>query len=236
MSFHNSVSIIASPRQRVGKTLLARLLTDFHVKEGRRAAAYDLNEGDGTLAQFLPDQVRRAEISDIKGQMALFDRLITADEASKVVDVGHAAFEPFFTLAAQIGFAEESRRRGIAVVVLFIASPDHTSIEGYRGLRARMPGAGLTPVHNEILGPAPYAQKYSAGALGMLQLPLLAPMVRKYVEVAPFSFVDERFAARLDVGLDVSLELHRWLRRAFREFRQLDLRMMLDDLQVSMRS
>jgi hypothetical protein len=48
--------------------------------------------------------------------------------------------------------------------------------------------------------------------------------------------VDERFAARLDVGLDVSLELHRWLRRAFREFRQLDLRMMLDDLQVSMRS
>jgi hypothetical protein len=237
MSFHNSVSIVASPRRRVGKTLLSRLLTDFHVKEGRRAAAYDLNEGEGTLAQFLPEHVTRAEISDVKGQMALFDRLIAADKTSKLIDVGHAAFEPFFTLAAQIGFAEEARRRGIGVAVLFIASPDHTSIEAYRGLRARMPGAALTPVHNEILGPAPYAQKYfSSGASGMLQLPLLAPMVRKYVERAPFSFIDSRLAAALDVPLDVNLELHRWLRRIFREFRELDLRMMLNDLQVSMRS
>ncbi len=30
MSFRNSVTIVASPRPRVGKTLLARLLTDFH--------------------------------------------------------------------------------------------------------------------------------------------------------------------------------------------------------------
>ena len=34
MSFRNSVTIVASPRPRVGKTLLARLLTDFHLHEG----------------------------------------------------------------------------------------------------------------------------------------------------------------------------------------------------------
>jgi hypothetical protein len=47
MSFRNSVAIIASPRPRVGKTLLARLLTDFHLQEGRSVAAFDLNAGEG---------------------------------------------------------------------------------------------------------------------------------------------------------------------------------------------
>jgi hypothetical protein len=52
MSFRNSVAIVASPRPRVGKTLLARLLTDFHLQEGRSVAAFDLNAaGEGTLAR-----------------------------------------------------------------------------------------------------------------------------------------------------------------------------------------
>jgi len=33
-SFRNSVAVIASPRPRVGKTLLARLLVDFYLHEG----------------------------------------------------------------------------------------------------------------------------------------------------------------------------------------------------------
>ena len=50
MSFRHSVTIVASPRSRVGKTLLARLLVDFHAQEGREVAAFDLNSGGGTLA------------------------------------------------------------------------------------------------------------------------------------------------------------------------------------------
>jgi hypothetical protein len=96
MSFRNSVAIIASPRPRVGKTLLARLLTDFHLQEGRPVAAFDLNAGEGTLAQFLPEHVTRSAIDDLKGQMALFDRLMVEDGATKIVDVGRASFEIFF--------------------------------------------------------------------------------------------------------------------------------------------
>jgi hypothetical protein len=48
MSFRNAVIIVASPRPRVGKTLLARLLTDFNLQEGRSVAAFDLNAGEGT--------------------------------------------------------------------------------------------------------------------------------------------------------------------------------------------
>ena len=68
MAFRNSVTIVASPRPRVGKTLLARLLTDFHRHEGREVVAFDLNSGDGTLAQFLPAQANPASIADVQGR------------------------------------------------------------------------------------------------------------------------------------------------------------------------
>ncbi|MGH6682961.1 MAG: hypothetical protein ACRECA_03380, partial [Pseudolabrys sp.] len=76
MPLPSSVIIVASPRPRVGKTLLARMLVDFHLHEGRAAAGFDLNSGEDTLAQFLPEQAATAAIGDVAGQMALFDRLI----------------------------------------------------------------------------------------------------------------------------------------------------------------
>ncbi len=152
MSFRNSITIVASPRPRVGKTLLARLLTDFHSQEGRSVAAFDLNSGERTLAQFLPERVVTATIRDINGQMALFDRLVADDDATKVIDLGHESFESFFAVAHQIGFVEEARRRSIAVAILFMVTPDQTSVEAYRNLRARFARATLAPVHNEIAG------------------------------------------------------------------------------------
>ena len=237
MSFRNSVTIVASPRPRVGKTLLARLLTDFHLQEGRAVAAFDLNAGEGTLAQFLPEHVTRSAIDDIKGQMALFDRLIADDGTTKIVDLGHASFEPFFALAHQFGFAEEARSRGIAPAVLYLLTPDRTSVEAYRSLRSRLSEAMLVPVHNEILGAAQYRDKYGlmGSATAVVRLPVLAPSLRKYVETPPFSFADSRLAVALDEPIDVNIELQRWLRRIYLEFRKLNLRVLLTDLKSSIR-
>jgi hypothetical protein len=113
MPFRNSVTIVASPRARVGKTLLARLLAEFHRQEGRAVEAFDLNAGGGTLAQFLPELTAVSDIADVKGQIAVFDRLAAEDGASKIVDLGHGSFEAFFALAHQIRFAEEAKRRSI---------------------------------------------------------------------------------------------------------------------------
>jgi hypothetical protein len=237
MSFRNSVTIVASPRPRVGKTLLARLLTDFNLQEGRAVAAFDLNAGEETLAQFLPEHVTRSAIDDIKGQMALFDRLIGDDGVTKIVDLGHASFEPFFALASQMGFAEEARSRGIAPVLLYPLTPDHTSVEAYRRLGSQLSEATLVPVHNEILGPAEYRDKYGlmGSATEVVRLPVLAPSLRKYVETPPFSFADSRLAVALDEPIDVNIELQRWLRRIYLEFRKLDLRVLLTDLKSSIR-
>jgi len=237
MSFRSSVTIVASPRPRVGKTLLARLLIDFHVQEDRSVAGFDLNSGEGTLAQFVPERAARSVIGDIKGQMALFDRLIAADNTTKIVDLGHESFESFFAVASQIGFAEEARRRGIAPAVLFVLTPDRTSVEAYRDLHARLPQGALVPVHNEILGHAQHRDKYDLIGSGasVVRLPLLTPGLRKYIESPPFSFADSKLAARLDVPIDINIELQRWLRRVYLEFRELDLRILLADLQSSIR-
>jgi len=231
MSFRNSVAIVASPRPRVGKTLLARLLTDFHLQEGRSVAAFDLNAaGEGTLAQFLPEHVTRSSIDDLKGQMALFDRLMAEDGAAKIIDLGRASFEPFFTLASQFGFAEEARRQDIVPVLLYLMTPDRTSVEAYRNLCSRLPEAMPAPVHNEVFGVAQHGNKYAPIGSGtvIVRLPLLASNVRKYVERPPFSFANSESAAVLDA--DDYIELQHWLRRIYREFRELDQRILLTDL------
>jgi hypothetical protein len=237
MSFRNSVTIVASPRPRVGKTLLARLLIDFHIHEGRSVAGFDLNSGEGTLAEFLPEQAAAAEIVDIQGQMALFDRLIAEDDTTKIVDLGHESFASFFEVARQIGFAEEARRHGVAPAILFVVSPDETSVEAYRNLRSRLPLAMLTPVHNELLGSAQHRDKYPIAGSGAVQvkLPVLAPGLRRYIEKPPFSFSDSQLANAKGIPLDVHIELQRWLRKIYLEFRELDLRVLLADLQSSIR-
>jgi hypothetical protein len=237
MSFRSSITIVASPRPRVGKTLLARLLTEFHAQEGGSVAAFDLNAGGGTLARFLPEYTTVSTIGDIKGQMALFDRLIAEDGGAKIVDLGYESFESFFALAQQIGFAEEALKHGIAPAILFVITPDATSVEAYRGLRRRFPQAVLAPVHNEIFGSAQHRDKYQLAGSGetVVRLPVLAPGVRKFVETPPFSVSELQPAPAVDMPPEVNAELQRWLRRAFREFRELDLRILLADLQSSIR-
>jgi len=229
--FGNSINIVASPRPRVGKTLLARLLTDFHLHEGRSVAVFDLNVGNGTLARFLPEHVAQSTIDDLKGQMALFDRLIADDGTTKIVDLGHASFEPFFALAHQFGFAGETCSRGIAVVILYLLTPDNTSVDAHRGLRSRLPEAVMAPVHNEIFGVTQHRGRYGlTGGTTVIRLPLLAPAARKYVETPPFSFAELQSPAG---NVDIDIELQHWLRRVYLEFRELYLRILLTDLKSS---
>jgi hypothetical protein len=237
MSFRHSITIVASPRPRVGKTLLARLLTDFHHHEGRAVTAFDVNSGEGTLAQFLPECTKVSDVSGIKGQMALFDRLIAEDGATKVVDLSHQALESFVTVASQIGFAEEACKRGISPAILFVIGPDHTSVEAYRGLRSRLPQATLTPLLNEMLGQAQHRDKYPVRGTGaaLVRVPALAQGLRRHIEKPPFSFAEARLANATDIPLDVHIELQRWLRKIYLEFREFELRILLADLQSSIR-
>ncbi len=238
MSFRNSVIIVASPRPRVGKTLLARLLVDYYAQEGRPVKAFDLNAGDGTLAQFLPDQVTSSEIANVQGQMALFDLLVTADDTVKIVDVGHDAYEFVFLVGSSHRFCRRSApaRHRAGYPVHDFARPRH---------RRRLPYSARPLSHARLCrrcttkcwDPARCATNFRrpAAARRWCGMPALAPGLRKYVERPPFSFSGPQLANARNIPIDSHIELQRWLRRIFLEFRELDLRVLLADLQSSIR-
>jgi hypothetical protein len=238
MSLRSFVTIVASPRPHVGKTLLARMLADYHLGNDRKVAAFDLNARDAALTQFQPRHSVTSDITDIQGQMALFDALVADDGVYKIVDLGHEAFERFFLVAQDIRFADEARQRSVAPVILYVISPDAASVDAYSALARLFPQAVLVPVHNEMLGSAQHRDRFPPHGKGsaLLHVPLLAPGLRRIIEQRPFSFVETSGSAAPDVPLDVHIELQRWMRKLFLEFRELELRVLMADLKSSIQS
>ena len=237
MSFHSSITIIASPRPRVGKTLLARLLADLDRQEGDAVATFDLNAGEKTLLHFLPEQTTTATIRDIAGQMALFDRLVADKKMTKrVIDLGPRILRMRFTVTHQIGFVEEARSRSIAVAILFTITPRQDSRReqsaasarpgshtvGSTGSRSNAPDRGTAisiRLRAEVNRPFPFA---------------LARGLRR-IGICPLWFVGSQLGRRGRLPSAHCRENQRWLRRIYLEFRELDLRILLADLRSSIR-
>src|SRR6185295_9155479 len=129
------VYIICSPRPLVGKTLIARLLSEFLLLKNGRVASFDINLKEPSLVDYLPDITETADVIDTYGKMQLMDRIIVDDGLSKVIDLGFHAFDEFFKMSEQIGFMKEAIRRNVAPVILFVADTDRVSARGHEMLR-----------------------------------------------------------------------------------------------------
>ena len=236
MSVRTPVFVVCSPLERVGKTLIARLLAEFFIADGRYVECFDVNTDHPSLADYLPDRTTTSAITDTRGQMALFDQLIRPDAAPKVVDLGHGAFERFFTVVGQVSFAEEAQRHGVQVVVLFVASPSPLAAQAYATLLRWLPGLVLVPVHNEVLGRTLPRDKYptGGGASLPLRIPQLASGLHRIVIQPSFSFADFRGGKFRDVSEAYRYELESWVKRIFVEFRELELRLLLATLRLSL--
>lgn len=215
--------ILCSPRPRVGRTLIARMLTEFLVADGRSAEAFDLNPDDPVLSDFLPEQTTPVAIGDTFGQMALFDRLIIADGRPKVIDVAHTLFEPFFDLMSEINFVAEAKLRAIDIVILYVAENHARSAEAFLKLQRRFDGVMLVPVHNQAVEAYDIDEFPVARADG-------APMVVAALTSHLQGIVDRpgfSFAAYLGQTADAPTGLGAWIGRIFIAFRDLELRLLL---------
>jgi hypothetical protein len=231
MERRTPVYVVCSPRGRVGKTMVARLLTEFLIADKRRVVAFDLNPDEFTLADYLPRHTAIADLANTRGQMALFDQLIMNDEIAKVVDLGSFSFERFFRLMHELSFASEARHRAIEPVVFFLVDPDRRSIQAYANLHSRFPEMALVPVYNEGIGRVQFAEPSPAsfpvrraGAIPV-RIPQLPPFLKAVIEKPGFTFTGFlRRPAETETGL------HAWIKRAFIEFRELELRLLLEQL------
>jgi hypothetical protein len=234
----SQVFIVASPRPQVGKTFIARLVTDFLRLDRNDPVAFDLNPSGDALIDYLPRLAIAADIGVVKGQMALFDRLILADGIAKVVDVGSASFECFFAIMEEISFIKEAARRAIEPVILYIADPHPVTVNTYADLQRRLPGTVLVPVFNEAIlkGRRIRAQfPFTRTATVPLQIPALAPLLKAQLDGSRYSFVDVHDHPPTAIPIGLASELRAWTRRAFLEFRELELRLMLEQLRASLR-
>jgi hypothetical protein len=135
--YRTPVFIICSPRPLVGKTLIARLLTEFLLLKHGAVAAFDINLKEPSLLEFLPRVTETAEVDDTFGKMQLMDRLIVNDGLAKVIDLGFHAFDEFFKMTEEIGFLKEAARRNVVPIVLFIADTDRVSARSFPMLSSK---------------------------------------------------------------------------------------------------
>ena len=142
--------VVCSPCRRVGKTLVSRLLTEFYVVNDRPVAAFDLADEGPQLADYLPDFTTIADISETRGQMAFFDRLIADDVGVRIIDLDRRVFKNFFTVVHEIRFFEEARHRSIEPLILFVVEQDPKSAKAYAMLRHQLSEVSLLPVRNQI--------------------------------------------------------------------------------------
>jgi hypothetical protein len=214
------VYIICSPRPQVGKTLVARLLSEFLLLKNGVVTSFDVNLKEPSLLDYLPKVTETADVIDTYGKMQLMDRLIVNDGVAKVIDLGFHAFDEFFKMIDEIGFMKEALRRRVAPVILFVADTDRVSARSYETLRQQIPPPALIAVDNEFVvrGELPDAM----GSGRVLRFSALPVFLKTYIDRLTFSFT-----GYLRHEKDSSTELHQWIRRSYTIFRDLEISVML---------
>jgi hypothetical protein len=217
---HTPVYIICSPRPLVGKTLIARLLSEFLLLKNGDVASFDINLKEPSLLEYLPKITETADVIDTFGKMQLMDRVIVDDGIAKVIDLGFHAFDEFFKMTEEIGFMKEAARRSVAPVILFVADTDRVSARAYPMLQQQIPASALVTIDNEFTVRGELPAAFARGRV--LRIAALPVFLKTYIDRLTFSFTDY-----LRNEKDSSTELHQWIRKNYFSFRELELNLIL---------
>jgi hypothetical protein len=217
---HTPVYIICSPRPLVGKTLIARLLSEFLLLKNGAVVSFDINLKEPSLLEYLPKITETADVIDTFGKMQLMDRVIVDDGIAKVIDLGFHAFDEFFKMTEEIGFMKEAARRSVAPVILFVADTDRLSARAYPMLQQQIPASALVTIDNEFTVRGELPAAFARGRV--LRIAALPVFLKTYIDRLTFSFTDY-----LRNEKDSSTELHQWIRKNYFSFRELELNLIL---------
>src|ERR1700733_1853930 len=217
---HTPVYIICSPRPLVGKTLMARLLSEFLLLKNGTVVSFDVNLKEPSLLDYLPRTTETADVIDTFGKMQLMDRLIVNDSVAKVIDLGFHAFDEFFKMTEEIGFMKEAARRSVSPIILFVADTDRVSARAFPMLQQQMPPNALVTIDNEYIVRGELPPVMARGRV--LRIAALPVFLKTYIDRLTFSFT-----TYLRNEKDTSTELHQWIRENYFSFRELELNLIL---------
>jgi hypothetical protein len=239
MSVRKRVSIVCSQRARTGKTLFARVLTEYLRQMGGDPGVFDTDVPGGTIMRYLPVESELVDIESIKGQMALFDSMLAYPGNNYVIDLSHHYTEGFFDLLDSVNFVEEAGDVGLDVVVFYICDRAMASMDTAQRIIRQFPNITFVLVHNEAVGSffdenPGMALPASLTRQRQLNIPALDQVVVPIIESPDFSM--ERFITDEPRSMSIVARaaIRQWINRLIQQINHLHLRLELGDFTSSM--
>lgn len=127
--------IVASPRERSGTTLAARLFAEFFLLAGEKPLLFDTDTRKPKFSRYFPGQAEVADLERTRGQMSVFDRMAMQAYAPKIVDVAAYEFERLVRLMRETDLVPEAKARNVEPVLVYL--PHYRAEDYERGLALR---------------------------------------------------------------------------------------------------
>jgi hypothetical protein len=187
-SFH----LVCSDKPRNGKTLYARLLSEYLTLCHRHPAVFDASSG---ICEFHIARCTPVDLSSPTGQIALFDRALDPPARDHVVDLAAHLLRIASGVMKTTGFAEAARTQGLAVVVHFMVDRTLDSLLAARTVRSEIEPARLIAVRNEwvtppFVEPAALRRYVELAKEGEVVIPPIDRRSMEEIEGDDFSFAD----------------------------------------------
>ncbi len=189
-----TVYIVASDQSRNGKTLLARLLADYLLLDGKDPFLIDTDAPEGPLRHFFPGRTALADFEKIQGRMKAFDTILAAPGRDYVVDLPQRHMLEFFIAVRELDFFAAAKAAGFRVIVFFIVDRATSSLRAARDVYGEKGIDLFVAVKNEYVGSA-----WPPGE-GALVIPILPRDVALAISERRFSL--RNFVLGDDQGLE----------------------------------
>lgn len=125
--------VVASDEARNGKTLFARLLTEYLILARQNPVLFDAGWPHQGLKARWPERTFPVDFQKVQGQMALFDRVLSMPLRTGVVDLSWRDLPTFLSLSDDIDFKKEATLRGYRLVLFYlIGAQEQSRKEGER--------------------------------------------------------------------------------------------------------
>ena len=148
------IAIVCSDRHRNGKTMLARVLVDFLLMEGRDPYCLDLSHPEGALRAFFPGRTALVDFAQVAGQMKVFDTILAGPGRDYVIDVPAHALPKFCELVTDLDFRAAAIEKGFRTAVIFIIDTEEDSLKTAAAVEEILNPDLFVPAANRFVGSA----------------------------------------------------------------------------------
>ena len=220
------IAVVCSDRHRNGKTLLARVLVDFLLLEGRDPYCLDLNPMEAVLRRFFPGRTALVDFTLVTGQMKVFDTILAGHGRDYVIDVPAEQLPRFCEVIRGLQFRKAYAAAGFSFVVIYIIDADEDSLKTAAAVEELLTPDLFVPTANRFVGSA-----LPDGVPGpVLTMEKLDPDLHAIITYKRFSFRSFLLGEESGVPLRLRPNLRTFLHTLIGGFREIEPALSLQKL------